>query len=91
MIVLFWHSLAKKAQDSSCAICVLAGGETTVNVKGTGQGGRNQEMALTAAIELHRINQDHPAIQKHRVTLLSGGTDGQDGPTPAAGKKTVLQ
>ena len=77
--------MTKKANNTSSAICILAGGETIVNVTGTGRGGRNQEMALMAAIELHKLNQTHEAIQKHRVTLLCGGTDGQDGPTPAAG------
>ncbi len=66
---------------------MLAGGETTVNVLGTGRGGRNQEMALSTALRLHQAAQEHPAVRAHRVTLLCGGTDGQDGPTPAAGEK----
>jgi hydroxypyruvate reductase len=59
-------------------VALLAGGETTVNLKGNGKGGRNQEFALAFAI----------AAQKHGLknwTLLSGGTDGRDGPTDAAG------
>lgn len=56
--------------------CIIGAGETTVRVKGTGTGGRNQEIALNAAIDLDGI-QD--------VLLLCGGTDGQDGPTDAAG------
>ncbi len=56
--------------------CVLAGGETTVTIAGTGLGGRNQELALAAAIELKNF----PGI-----TLLAAGTDGTDGPTDAAG------
>ena len=56
--------------------CLLAGGETTVQVTGKGQGGRNQEFALIVAEELH--NQTGWA-------LLSAGTDGIDGPTDAAG------
>ncbi len=56
--------------------CVLAGGETTVTVRGDGLGGRNQEFALSAAIELSGIDQ---------VVVLSAGTDGTDGPTDAAG------
>lgn len=56
--------------------CILSGGETTVTVRGTGKGGRNQEFALTAAA----------AIQGLPNTLvLSAGTDGTDGPTDAAG------
>ncbi|MBX3023325.1 DUF4147 domain-containing protein [bacterium] len=55
--------------------CVIAGGETTVVVRGAGRGGRNQEFALAAAAELEGAS----------VVLLSAGTDGIDGPTDAAG------
>lgn len=56
--------------------CLLAGGETTVTVRGHGRGGRNQELALAAA----------PALDGLRgVGLLCAGTDGVDGPTEAAG------
>jgi glycerate 2-kinase len=57
-------------------ICLLSGGETTVTVKGEGKGGRNMELALAFALE---------AAQTRGVTLLSGGTDGTDGPTDADG------
>ncbi len=57
--------------------CLLWGGETTVTLGGAGGlGGRNQELALAAALLL----ENEPGI-----TLLSGGTDGTDGPTDAAG------
>lgn len=56
--------------------CLLAGGETTVTVKAGGKGGRNQELALSAAIALDGC---------HGIYLLSAGTDGTDGPTDAAG------
>lgn len=56
--------------------CLVAGGETTVTVRGAGKGGRNQEVALAAAAAL----QDVPD-----VLLASIGTDGSDGPTDAAG------
>ncbi len=56
--------------------CILAGGETTVTLQGDGKGGRNQEFALAAAMLLDGIE---------NVVLLSGGTDGTDGPTDAAG------
>jgi len=56
--------------------CVIAGGETTVTVRGNGKGGRNQELVLAAAIEIAGM---------HKVLVLSGGTDGTDGPTDAAG------
>jgi hydroxypyruvate reductase len=56
--------------------CLVAGGETTVTVRGTGKGGRNQELALAASWPLRGIP---------RVLLASIGTDGSDGPTEAAG------
>jgi hydroxypyruvate reductase len=56
--------------------CILSGGETTVTLKGTGLGGRNQEFALVAASDVA----DH-----ENIVVLSGGTDGNDGPTDAAG------
>jgi len=58
-------------------VCLLWGGETTVTVTGLGRGGRNQEVALAAALELDG--------SRRRVVVLSGGTDGIDGPTDAAG------
>jgi hydroxypyruvate reductase len=56
--------------------CLLAGGETTVTLRGQGKGGRNQELALAAAMALDGLS---------RISLLSAGTDGTDGPTEAAG------
>ena len=56
--------------------CLLSGGETTVNVRGHGKGGRNQEFALAAAIAL---------AGAPNIVCLSAGTDGTDGPTDAAG------
>ncbi len=57
-------------------VCVLAGGETTVTLLGQGKGGRNQEFALAAAMDICGLDD---------VVILSGGTDGTDGPTDAAG------
>ena len=56
--------------------CVLSGGETTVTLRGEGQGGRNQEFALSAAMAIRGME---------NVLILSAGTDGTDGPTDAAG------
>jgi glycerate 2-kinase len=56
--------------------CLIAGGETTVTVRGQGLGGRNQELALAAAYALRGVP---------NVLLASLGTDGSDGPTDAAG------
>jgi hydroxypyruvate reductase len=74
-----WVRYAKHLIDNDKPLALLAGGETTVTLKGNGRGGRNQEMALAFAI----------AAQQHGLTgywtFLSGGTDGRDGPTDAAG------
>ena len=59
-------------------ICLMAGGETTVTLRGAGRGGRNQEMALAAALALEEQGATG-------ITALFGGTDGTDGPTDAAG------
>lgn len=63
----------------SAPTAIIAGGETTVTLPGNGKGGRNQEMALAFAL----------AAEKHNLSenwvFLSGGTDGRDGPTDAAG------
>jgi glycerate-2-kinase len=66
------------AAGASCerALCLIAGGETTVTVRGRGRGGRSQELALAGALALESLP---------RVTLLAAGTDGADGPTDAAG------
>lgn len=56
--------------------CILSGGETTVTITGNGLGGRNQEFALSASIDISG---------KKNIVMLSGGTDGTDGPTDAAG------
>lgn len=56
--------------------CLIAGGETTVYIRGTGRGGRNQELALASAIALA----DWPDVM-----VVSLATDGTDGPTDAAG------
>lgn len=56
--------------------CVIAGGETTVTVRGAGRGGRCQEFALAASIEI---------AEWPRTLVVGFGTDGTDGPTDAAG------
>ncbi|NXI38770.1 GLCTK kinase, partial [Galbula dea] len=69
------------------AVCILAGGETTVQLQGTGKGGRNQELALRVGLGLHRAQAMETSRPPGRceIIFLSGGTDGQDGPTEAAG------
>jgi glycerate 2-kinase len=76
----FHTAVAKEVLSSGNPIprpaCILSGGETTVTIKGSGLGGRNQEFVLAGALEISGIE---------KVVLLSGGTDGTDGPTDAAG------
>jgi hydroxypyruvate reductase len=70
---MLMHSLLSRP-DKPC--CVLQGGEMTVTVHGQGRGGRNQETALGAAIQLDGVP---------NVALAAFATDGIDGPTDAAG------
>lgn len=73
-------SIAIEAESSgrpaAPPVCILAGGETTVTIRGKGKGGRNQELALSAAIVLDK---------SRNIVISSVGTDGTDGPTDAAG------
>ena len=79
-VAKFYAAIAKEVLSSENPLkppaCVLAGGETTVTILGDGRGGRNQEFALAAALAID--GWDH-------IIALSGGTDGTDGPTDAAG------
>jgi hydroxypyruvate reductase len=72
--------LANKLRDETTKrphpFCLIAGGETTVTIKGNGKGGRNQELALAAVNELRGLE---------NVMLIALATDGDDGPTDAAG------
>jgi glycerate 2-kinase len=70
------------ATGALCArpACLLAGGETTVTVRGRGKGGRNQEMAAAFLREMEK-----EAALFSGVSFLSFSTDGEDGPTDAAG------
>jgi len=72
--------LAKRLHEESTIrprpFCLIAGGETTVTVKGKGKGGRNQELALSAMDELSGLE---------NTLLIALATDGDDGPTDAAG------
>jgi glycerate 2-kinase len=72
---LAWGAHAEGA-SARLPAAFLLGGETTVRVTGGGRGGRNQELALAAALEID----GEPGI-----TVAAFGTDGVDGPTPAAG------
>ena len=68
--------VAAALEPGARPVCLLAGGETTVTLTGDGLGGRNQEMALAAALELEGVA---------GISAIFAGTDGTDGPTDAAG------
>ena len=76
LLVAQARRMAAELSADAQPLCLLAGGETTVTLRGGGRGGRNQEMALAASLAL----QDCP-----HVCALFAGTDGTDGPTDAAG------
>jgi hydroxypyruvate reductase len=67
---------AALAKDAPAGTCLVLGGETTVTLRGGGKGGRNQELALAAAIALDGYA---------NTVVASFSTDGDDGPTDAAG------
>jgi len=75
--------IAREAMRLPPRTCLVAGGETSVTVRGAGRGGRSQELALAAAIALH----DHSASH---ILIAACGTDGIDGPTDAAGAITGI-
>ena len=69
---------AREICDASGPGITVWGGETTVHLRGTGRGGRNQELALWIALEAKRRGWT-------KWTCLQGGSDGRDGPVDAAG------
>jgi hydroxypyruvate reductase len=69
-------ALLREAARRKGARCLVSGGETTVTIRGAGMGGRNQEFALAAALDIAGLPQ---------AVVFSAGTDGTDGPTDAAG------
>ncbi|MDZ4799275.1 MAG: glycerate kinase [Bryobacteraceae bacterium] len=70
------REIVMSSQPVPSPACVLSGGEPTVTLRGSGKGGRNQEFALAAAVRMAGLPD---------CVVLSGGTDGSDGPTDAAG------
>ncbi len=71
----------RRKSAPAAPVCLVAAGETTVRVTGEGRGGRNQEVALGAALTLNELARpDDPPL-----LVASAGTDGIDGPTDAAG------
>lgn len=72
----FLAAIAKSHQNSTKSLAFIAGGETVVHLTGNGLGGRNQELALTAAEGIAGLKD---------TAVFSVGSDGTDGPTDAAG------
>jgi hydroxypyruvate reductase len=72
----FLGNIARSHAGSGKKLAFLAGGETVVQVRGDGLGGRNQELALSAAAQIAGIS---------NAAVFSVGSDGTDGPTDAAG------
>ena len=72
----FLAAIARSHQDTGRSLAFLAGGETVVHLTGTGLGGRNQELALSAAAGIAGLAD---------TAVFSVGSDGTDGPTDAAG------
>ncbi|MGA3097323.1 MAG: glycerate kinase [Bryobacteraceae bacterium] len=70
------REIVRAGQPVKPPACIITGGETTVVLHGQGLGGRNQEFALAAAIDIAGLPD---------VLVFSAGTDGTDGPTDAAG------
>ncbi len=75
-LATFLRQVALTGDPVPSPACIIAGGETTVSLKGNGLGGRNTEMALAAVTDLA----DFPGVM-----LVTLATDGEDGPTNAAG------
>jgi glycerate 2-kinase len=77
--LLLAHLSELRRQADNSPVCLISGGEFRCPVRGSGEGGRNLETVLRCALEL-----DRNAAEGHTV-VLSGGTDGIDGNSPAAG------
>jgi glycerate 2-kinase len=79
-VAKFYAALAEEVLASGNPLkapaCIIAGGEPTVTIHGSGQGGRSQELALAVAMEIAGL---------HAVVFMAAGTDGTDGSTDAAG------
>ena len=74
------RQIREHEQPVAAPACIISGGETIVTIRGEGKGGRNQEFALAAAIDIAGMED---------TLIMSVGTDGTDGPTDAAGAVAV--
>lgn len=77
---------AVQSTISTPPVCIMSGGEPVVQIKGSGKGGRNQEMALAYLMEIERHQHLCSAL-----SFLAASTDGNDGPTDAAGAYADLE
>lgn len=78
----------EEVQASSKPLCIVSGGEPIVRLAETTlprKGGRNQELVLAACSEILQREPTNPTEAARNIAILSGGTDGEDGPTDAAG------
>lgn len=89
-----WDVMCTKLPTLSFPLCIIGAGETTVAVKGSGKGGRNQEVVVSYCLTFKHLMSSHlpsnlweqtDALQLSSVAFTSFATDGQDGPTDAAG------
>ena len=85
-------SLADQLTNTAPPLCLISAGEPIVNIRGSGTGGRNQELALSFALQIHKLQEEDPSGLEPasrslhpKCLFLSIGTDGQDGPCDAAG------
>jgi hydroxypyruvate reductase len=76
----------KHSMLGEAPLCIISGGEPVVTLQGAGKGGRNQEMALAFLQEM----QQNPELYQG-VSFLAASTDGNDGPTDAAGAFASLE
>ena len=79
VVVALGREIVAHGRPVAAPACLILGGETTVTLHGQGTGGRNQELALAAALTLDRLP------EKQRIVVVSLATDGTDGPTNSAG------
>lgn len=76
MVAAIARQIATTGEPIRRPACIIIGGETTVTIRGNGKGGRNQELALSAVNEIAGLQ---------NTMLITLATDGDDGPTDAAG------
>ncbi|XP_002154323.3 glycerate kinase isoform X1 [Hydra vulgaris] len=79
------NDLSSHVLESCKRLCLITAGETTVKVTGDGKGGRNQHLTLAFLSQISRLYAENNGVNIDKMCFLSAGSDGQDGPTDAAG------